>query len=110
MCAERDALAKQCAELKKSIDDANLRGDSLYAELMRLQKMSGITEENQRMDINALTDRCLRVTHMMEAETALRRNYEDKANKYDAAETELLKLRKEVHNMLFALLFYILLV
>ena len=93
---EKSLLSSQVAELKKNLDAALMKSDSFAAELLRLQKISGITEENQRLEISALTDRCLRVTHQREAETAMRRQCEERANKYDLAEAELLRLRKEV--------------
>jgi len=73
-----------------------MKYDASHAELARLQKISGINEENLRLEITALTDRCLRLTNLQEAESALRKRYEDKANKYDVAEVELVKLKKEV--------------
>jgi len=73
-----------------------MKYDASHAELMRLQKISGINEENLRLEITALTDRCLRLTNLQESESALRRRYEERANKYDVAEAELTKLRKEV--------------
>jgi len=70
--------------------------DTTRAELLRVQKMAGITEENQRLEIAALTDRCVRLTNLQESEGALRRKYEDRANRCDLAEAELQRQRKEV--------------
>jgi hypothetical protein len=89
-------MESKITELKKEVQSLNMKNDGLSGDLLRVQKMSGITEENQRLEIAALTDRCVRVTHMLEAESALRRQCEDRANRFDLAETELQILRKEV--------------
>lgn len=73
-----------------------MKFDATYAELSRLQKMSGITEENQRLEIAALTDRCLRLSNLQESESALRRKYEDRSNRFDTADAELQRMRKDV--------------
>lgn len=89
-------LTNKCQELKSALDSALMKYDATHAELARLQKMSGITEENQRLEIAALTDRCLRLSNLQESESALRRKYEDRANKFDTADSELQRLRKDV--------------
>jgi len=93
---EEAALNRKYTEVKTTLDTTMMKYDASHAELMRLQKISGINEENLRLEITALTDRCLRLTNLQESESALRRRYEDRANKYDVAESELAKLRKEV--------------
>lgn len=94
--ADKAALTKRYNDTKAALDSTHMKYDATHAELARLQKISGINEENLRLEITALTDRCLRLTNLQEAESALRKRYEDKANKYDVAETELVKLKKEV--------------
>ena len=89
-------MNRKYTEVKTTLDTTLMKYDASHAELMRLQKISGINEENLRLEITALTDRCLRLTNLHESESALRRRYEERANKYDVAETELTKLRKEV--------------
>jgi chromosome segregation ATPase len=86
----------KCSELKAALDAATLKIDATNAELVRVQRMAGITEENQRQEIAALTDRCVRLTNMNETESALRRKFEDRANRFDAADAELQRLRREV--------------
>ena len=93
---EQAVLNRKYTEVKTTLDTTLMKYDASHAELMRLQKISGINEENLRLEITALTDRCLRLTNLHESESALRRRYEERANKYDVAETELTKLRKEV--------------
>eukprot|EP01032_Pedospumella_encystans_P010921 gene10921-12742_t len=92
---EQTVLNRKYTEVKTTLDTTLMKYDASHAELMRLQKISGINEENLRLEITALTDRCLRLTNLHESESALRRRYEERANKYDVAETELTKLRKE---------------
>ncbi len=94
--AEKAQLTSKCVETKTSLDVALQKYDAVHAELSRLQKISSINEENQRLEIAALTDRCVRLTNLHESESALRRKYEEKAHKFDAADAELQKHRKEV--------------
>lgn len=86
----------KCSELTAALGAAKLKHETTSAELVRVQRMAGITEENQRQEIAALTDRCVRLANMNESETALRRQLEDRAARCDLAEAELQRLRKEV--------------
>lgn len=97
MCnAEKAVLMSKCTDLKSSLDTALMKYDASQAELLRLQKISGITEENQRLEIAALTDRCVRLANLNESESALRIKYEERANRFDMADAELQRQRKEV--------------
>lgn len=93
---EKASLNSTITNLKKELSLSKMNADSTAAELVRVQKVAGITEENQRLEIAALEDRCRRLTNMLEAETIVRRQNEEKATKYDLAAADLSKLQKEV--------------
>ena len=93
---EKQRLVVQLTDVKKQLELVRLDSESRGMELLRVQKVSGISEENQRLEVAALQDRCQRLNAMLEAESAVRKLNEDKAGKYEMAEDELLKLRKEV--------------
>lgn len=93
---EKEVFRVQAADARKQLELVRLEHDAQSVELMRVQKISGITEENQRLEIAALKDRCSRLNSMLEAETALRRTNEEKASKFELADDEVRKLRKEI--------------
>lgn len=84
------------SNIKKNFDDMIIKHDSQGAELLRLQRISNINAENSRVEIQALESRNERLTYMLDSETVLRRQNEERASKYDHADAELIKLRKEV--------------
>lgn len=105
-CAETEQLAAkekeifrvQAVDAKKQLEIVRMDHDAQKVELLRLQKLSGITEENQRLEISALKDRCERLNAMLESESVVRRANEEKASKFDMADSELQKLRREVRS------------
>ena len=89
--------------LKKRSEQLQLDFDSQYAELSRLQKMSAINEQNAKLEIAALESRNERLSSILEAETVLRKQSDEKANKFDASEPELQQLRREVRAQLHSI-------
>ena len=68
-------------------------------ETQRIQKISALNTENQRLENVALGDRCNRLSAMLEAESKLRKASEEKAARSDCADEELHKLRREAADL-----------
>jgi len=96
--AERASIASQLLTLKRTSDEMQYNYDTQHAELSRLQKISTINEQNACLELKALESRNERLASLLEAETILRKQSDEKASKYDVCELEVLQLRREVSN------------
>lgn len=82
-------------ELNRKLAEAHDTITLLTAELERHRRMAESTSDGENIERRAVEERCKRVTHMLEAETALRRQYEDKARQFDKLAEDTARLQTE---------------
>jgi hypothetical protein len=83
---------------QKKLSQAESASIHLNAELERLKRVSESAREGEEMEKRAVEERCKRALMHLEAEAALRRQYEDKAARCDKAEEDAARLKAEVRN------------
>ena len=86
-------------ESHKKLADANDTIGLLSAELDRHRRIAESTMEGENIERRAMEERCKRMTAMLEAETTLRRQYEDKAKQHDKMSEDVVRLQQENHGL-----------
>lgn len=84
---------------KKKLSETEAELENLQSELERHRRLSEAALEGEEIEKRALDERCKRTLMHLEAEAALRRQYEDKAGRCDNAEEEVVRLKQEVRTM-----------
>ena len=83
----------------KKLADANDTIGLLSAELDRHRRIAESTMEGENIERRAMEERCKRMTAMLEAESTLRRQYEDKAKQHDKMSEDVVRLQQENHGL-----------
>jgi hypothetical protein len=91
----RSAYPEGGVELNRRLAEAQDTIALLTLELERHRRMAESTTDGEHMERRAVEERCKRMTSMLEAETALRRQYEDKARQFDKLTADAARLQTE---------------
>eukprot|EP01038_Epipyxis_sp_PR26KG_P012270 gene12270-16453_t len=115
--SKKERICDRCVNLEQNIADMTkenqikiidlkkrcdlLAGDleAKESELLRIQKVKSVTEENNQLEIVSLRERCDKLNVMLEAETIIRQQMQDKAMKCDRIEEELKRFKIQVSDM-----------
>ncbi|KAJ1429024.1 hypothetical protein B484DRAFT_419235 [Ochromonadaceae sp. CCMP2298] len=93
---ERQTLLGRVGATQRALDEALLQKEALGAELFRTQRMAAIRGDNQSLEMQMLSERSTRLSQSLEAEAALRRAGDERAQRCDLAEAEAARLGREM--------------
>jgi progesterone-induced-blocking factor 1 len=94
-----ESTRRDLQETSAHLGDSRATVESLQLELERHRKLSEAALESERLEKIALEERYQRTLRLLEAESALRRQYEDKARKHDEAVEACAKMTVEMQEL-----------
>lgn len=91
----RLALTKMSIELENSRATIEAQG----LEITRYRKLQDALQQSQKLESSQMEDKCNRLTALLTSESALRREYEEKAFKYDNLSGETKRLQQDIADL-----------